>query len=166
AFCEIFQIHLVNDADPWRNELERFERLLSPFQKLIALAVALEFHFQIELKGSRRTEEIHLHRVIDHQIDRHEWLNDFGVAAESLDCAAHRGQIDNQRHAGEILENDTCHDEWNFFVRRLLRVPVCQRFYIFAPDFLAVTIAQYRFEHDPNAHRQPRNFTDTLLFQH
>ena len=47
AFGEIFQIDLMHDADAGWNDLERIERLHAPFQKLIALAVALEFHLQI-----------------------------------------------------------------------------------------------------------------------
>src|SRR5262249_32115728 len=133
----------MNDADPRRNQLKRFERLLSPFQKLVALAVALEFHVQIQLKRARRAEEINLDRVIDHEIDRNEWLDNFRIAAEPFYCASHRGKIDNQWHAREILENNSCDDEWNFFVRRFFRVPVRQRFDIFTANFLAVAISQH-----------------------
>jgi DNA invertase Pin-like site-specific DNA recombinase len=45
---EVFQIHLVHDADSRRNELECLERLLTPLKKLITLAIALEFHVQVE----------------------------------------------------------------------------------------------------------------------
>ena len=85
---------------------------------------------------SRRTGEIDLHGVIDHQIDRHERLDDFRIATEPFHRAAHRREIDHQRHAGEILQNNARDDEWNFFVRRRFRVPVRQRLDIFAPDFL------------------------------
>ena len=34
AFGEIFEIHLVHDADAGRNDTEGLERLLAPFQKL------------------------------------------------------------------------------------------------------------------------------------
>ena len=49
-FREIFEVHLMNDSDAGRDELERFERLLAPLQKLVAFAVALELHFQVELQ--------------------------------------------------------------------------------------------------------------------
>ena len=61
----------MHDADAGRNELESFEGLLSPFQKLIALAVALELHVQIKFQRARRAEKIYLHGVIYHQIDGH-----------------------------------------------------------------------------------------------
>ena len=101
--------------------------------------------------------EIDLHGVIDDEIHRHERLDDFRIAAESLHRAAHRGEIDHQRHAGEILENDPRDDERNFLVRRRLRVPVRERLDIFAADLFAVAISQHRFEHDPDADRQPRD---------
>ena len=165
AFREIFEIYLVHDADARRHEPESFERLLTPFQKLVTLAIALELHVHVQLQRFRGAEEIDLHGMIDHQIDRHERLDDFRIAAEPLHRAAHRREIDHQRHAGEILENDPRDDERNLFIRRRLRVPFRQRFDIFAPDFFAVAISQHRFEHDANADRQPRNLADPLLFQ-
>src|SRR4029453_15896472 len=84
AFRQIFQIHLMHDADSRRNELESLESLLTPLKKLVTLAIALELHVQIEFKRARRTKEIDLHRVIDNQIDRHERLDDLRVASEPL----------------------------------------------------------------------------------
>src|SRR6266571_2879638 len=108
----------MHDADTRRDELESFERLLSPLEKLIALSVALEFHVQIEFQRAGRPEEIHLDGVIDHQIDGHERFNDFRIAPESLHCAAHRGEINHQRYAGEILQNNSRDHEWNLRVSR------------------------------------------------
>src|SRR5216110_3009031 len=107
----------MHDADSRRNELESLESLLSPFKKLVTLAIALELHVQIEFQRARRTEEIDLHRVIDHQIDRYERLDDLGIASEPLHSAAHRREIDNERNSGEVLQNDPRNDEWNFLVR-------------------------------------------------
>ena len=81
AFREIFEIHLVHDADARRNELESFERLLAPFQKLVALAVAFEFHVEIQSQRLRGTKKVDLHGMIDDEIDRHERLNNFRIAA-------------------------------------------------------------------------------------
>src|SRR5262249_1950111 len=105
------------DADSRRNELESLERLLTPFEKLITLPVALELHIQIEFQRTRRTEEIDLHRVIDNQINRHERLDDLRVAAEPLHSAAHRREIDNERNSGEVLQNNARNDEWNLRIR-------------------------------------------------
>ena len=81
AFGEIFEIHLVHDADPGRNESESLERLLAPLQELVALAVALEFHVHVQAQRFGRAEEIDLDGVIDHQIDRHQRFDDFRIAA-------------------------------------------------------------------------------------
>jgi len=37
----------MHDSNPRRDELEGFERLLSPFEKLVTLPIALEFHFEV-----------------------------------------------------------------------------------------------------------------------
>ena len=103
--------------------------------------------------------------MIDHKIDRDERFDDLRVASEPLDRAAHRGEIDNQRHAGEILQNDARDYKWDFLICGRFCVPIRQRLHIFASDFFAVVIAQYRFEHDTNAHRQPRNLANTLFLQ-
>ena len=115
--------------------------MLSPFQELVAFAVALEFHVEIQLQRFGRAEEIDLHRVIDHEIDRHQRLNDFRIAADLLHRASHRGKIDNQRHAREILEDDPRHHERDFFVGRLLGIPFRQRLDVLGLDFLAVAIS-------------------------
>ena len=81
AFGEIFEIHLVHDADARRHEAESLEGLLPPFQKFVALAVAFEFHVHVQAQGRGGAGEIHLHGVIDDEIDRHERLDDFRIAA-------------------------------------------------------------------------------------
>src|SRR5215470_11177790 len=108
----------MHDADSRRNELESLECLLSPFEKLIALAVALELHLQIQLQRARRAEEIHLHRVINDEVNRNKRLNNLRIAPEPLHSAAHRGEIDNQRNSSEVLQNNARNNEWDLLVRR------------------------------------------------
>ena len=116
-------------------------------------------------KRLRRAGEIDLHGVIDDEIDRHERLDDFRIAAEALHRAAHGREIHHQRHAGEILQNNARDDEWNFLVRRRLRVPVRERLDILAPHFLAVAISQHRFENDADADGQTRDAADPLFLE-
>src|ERR1700758_3478297 len=97
----------MHDANAGRNELKGFEGLLAPFQKLIAFPVALEFHLQIQSQRVGRSEKVYLHAVIDDEIDRHERLDNFGIATNAFYCAAHRSQIDHQWHASEILQNNS-----------------------------------------------------------
>ena len=145
----------MHDPDPRWDQLESFERLLSPLEKLVTLPVALELHLQIEFQRARRPEKIHLHRVIHHQIDGHKWLDDFRVATQPRDCATHRREINNQRHTGEILQHNARHHERNLCVGWRFCVPVRQRLDILTPDLFAVAIAQHRFEYNANAHWQP-----------
>ena len=77
AFGEVFEVHLVHDADAGRHDLEGVERLHAPLEKLVALAVALEFHLQIPPQRVGRAGKIHLHRVIHHQVHRHERFDEF-----------------------------------------------------------------------------------------
>jgi hypothetical protein len=49
---------------------------------------------------------IDLHRMVDHQVDRLEWVDPLRAAAEPRDGVAHRGEVDHRRHAGEVLEED------------------------------------------------------------
>ena len=81
ALGEILEIDLVHDADARWHEAESLEGLLPPFQKFIAFAVAFEFHVHVQAQGRGGSGEIHLHRVIDDEIDRHERLDDFRIAA-------------------------------------------------------------------------------------
>ena len=57
----------MDDADAGRHDLERVECLHAPLEKLVALAVALEFHLQIFLQRIRAAGKIHLHRVVHDQ---------------------------------------------------------------------------------------------------
>ena len=61
AAREILEVHLMHDANSRRHDLERVERLHTPLQKLVTLAVAREL--QVEVFGHRilGTSEIHLH---------------------------------------------------------------------------------------------------------
>src|SRR6476646_6189118 len=103
----------MHDADSRRNKLESLESLLSPLEKLVTLAIALELHVQIEFERARRPKEIDLHRVIDDQVDWHQRLDDLRVASEPLHSTAHRREIDNQRNSGEVLQNNARNDEWD-----------------------------------------------------
>src|SRR6202030_895255 len=103
---EILEVYLMHDTDAGRDEPESFERLLAPFQELVTLAVAFELHLHVQAERFGGPCEIHLHGMIDHEIDRDERLDDFWIAAEFLHRASHRREIDHQRHAGEILENN------------------------------------------------------------
>ncbi len=88
-----------------RNHAKVLECLLTPAEKFVALAIALEFVFDVFRKGVRRAEAIDLHRMVDHQVDGYERIDFPRIAAQPMHCVAHGGQIDHRRHAGKILEH-------------------------------------------------------------
>ena len=81
--------------------------------------------------------------MIDHQIDWHQRLDDSGIATDAFHRAAHRGQINHQRHAGEILQNDPRNHKRDLFVGRFFRVPTRQSLDVFAAHFFAIAIPQH-----------------------
>ena len=162
---EVFEIHLMDDADAGRDDLEGLERLLAPFEKLVAFAVTLELHFEVQLHRVGRAEEIHLNGMVDHEIDGHERLDDLGIPFQAGDDRPHRREIDQKRHTREILQDDAGNDERDFLLRGRFGVPVGQRPHVALGHLLAIDIAQHRFEHNPNADRQTRNLADTRGLQ-
>ena len=104
--AEIFEIDLVADAGAGRHDAEIAERLLAPFQELVALLVALIFELDIAVEGHRRAELVDDDGVVDDEVDRHQRIDLLRVAAERCHGVAHRGEVDDRRNAGEILHQD------------------------------------------------------------
>ena len=133
---------------PGGHDLEGVEGLHAPLQELVALAVAREL--DVEVLGERlgAAGEIHLDGVVDHQVDRHQGLDHLRVLAHARDRRAHRGEVDQERHAREVLQHDAGDDEGDLLGARRLRLPARQ-----GPDrvlghALAVAVAKERLEDD------------------
>jgi len=94
--------------------------------------------------------------VVDDQSDGDERLDDRGILAETVHRRTHRGKIDEERDAGEVLKKDPGDHERH--LRRALPVwlPSGERPDVLFPDPPAVHAAQDRLEHDPQAHGQAR----------
>ena len=156
----------MHDADAGRHDLERVERLHAPFQKLVTLAVALEFHVQISLPA---------HRRVPAKSTCTEWSTTrstgtsgsmiFGFLPKLRHRRAHRRQIHQQRHAGEILQHDARDDERDFLRARRVGLPVGQFADVGFGDFFAVAIAQDRFQDEADGNRQFGNRADAGFFQ-
>jgi hypothetical protein len=71
--------------------------------------------------------EIHLDRVIDHQVHRHERVDRLGLATEAHDAIAHRREVDDRRHASEILHEDARGSERHLFCGGALFRPIRDR---------------------------------------
>ncbi len=84
ALGEVFEVHLMDDADAGRDDLEGVEGLFAPLEELVAFAVAVEF--EVEVAGERvaGAGEIDLHRVVHDEIDGDERLDHFRVLAHGV----------------------------------------------------------------------------------
>ena len=165
ALGEVFEVHLMHDADAGRHDLEGVEGLFAPFEELVALLVALKLQREVLIQSVLRSGEVHLHAVIDHEIDRHERLDHFRISAQFLHFGTHGGQIDEKRHAGEVLKHDASDGEGDFILAGSLGVPVGEVFDIGLGDLLAVQIAQQGLQHDADGNRQARDFADACGFE-
>src|SRR5204863_5848097 len=103
---QIFEIDLVANAGARRPNPKIVERVLTPFEKAVALAIAAIFELDIGLKRLAAAKGVDDDRMIDHEIDGHERIDLLRIAAEFGHGVAHRGQIDNGGYAGEVLHED------------------------------------------------------------
>ena len=92
-------------ADPRRrrDDAEVVERLTTPLEERVALAVAFELALGVEREGALVAKGVDLHRVVDHQIDVDQRVDLLRIATDLRHRVAHRRQVDHRRHAGEVL---------------------------------------------------------------
>ena len=96
---------------------------LRPAQELVALAVALVLAVDVEGERVGRPVAIDLHRVVDDEVGRDERLDARRVAADVGHRVAHRGEIDDRRNAGEVLQQDARRHERHLGLDRGLGPP-------------------------------------------
>ena len=99
---QVFQVHLVADAHPRRDDAEVLEGPLSPLDELVALAVAGELDLHVSLRGVRRAGHVHHHRVVDDHVDRDDRVDVVRVAAELDHRVPHRRQIGDELDTGGV----------------------------------------------------------------
>ena len=100
---EVLEVDLVDDPRVRRDDLEALEGALAPAQERVALLVALELLLGVDAERVARAEHVDLHRVVDHQLDRDQRVDLRRVAAQVGHRVAHRGEVDDAGHAGEVL---------------------------------------------------------------
>ena len=152
---QILQIDLVHDAHIRRHDRQIAKRRLSPAQKGVALAVALKFQRRVHAEGVLAAEFIYLHRVVDHQLGRQQWIDDLRIAAQLLHGVAHGRQVNDRRHAGEILHQHARRHEGDFFRGRRFRVPIGQIFYVLCGDRFSILMPQQILQQHAQRIRQP-----------
>ena len=138
-----------------RDDDEALERRLAPAQELVALLVALVLALGVDAQGVARAEGVDLHRVVDHQLGRHQRVDLRRVAAELGHRVAHRGEVDDRGHAGEVLHDDAAGRERDLLGRLGVVVPGRERLDVLLADGDAVLGAQQVLEQDLQRERQP-----------
>ncbi len=163
---EIFKIDLMADAGAGRHDAEIVERALTPFQEAVALAVAVIFEIDIGLEGFVAAEGIDDHRMVDDQIDGHEWVDLLWVAAELQHGIAHRREIDDGWYAGEILHQNARRPESDFLLDlALVDEPFGDGLDRFFGNRAAILETQQIFEQDFHRKRQRGNAGQTILLR-
>ena len=120
---QILDVDLMHDAGIGRNGAETGERVLAPFEERVALALRSNSSSAFFANASFAAEAVDLHGVIDDELDRLQRVDFLRIAAHLGHRVAHRGQIDDARHAGEILQQHAGRPEGDLLLVRLRRAP-------------------------------------------
>ena len=155
AAGEIFEVHLMHDADRRGHDPEILERLLAPPQEGVAFGVALEFDVDVFRERISRAEKIDLHGVVDDEVNRHERVDLPGIAAEPLHRGPHGRQIHHARHAGKILQHHAGRLERNLRFGRLGGVPGGEAADVGLRHLVVVAGPQQGLEHHADRVGQP-----------
>ena len=113
----------MHNAGAWRNDFEVRERLLSPFEELVALTVALVLSFNVALQRHWGSEDIDLNGVVNNQFGGHLRVNLLRVPTHRLVRLTHDRKVDHTRNSGEVLKNDSRRRELNLILRLRLWIP-------------------------------------------
>ncbi len=155
---DILQVHLVADAGAGRDRLEIVEALRSPFQEVVALAIAIIFDLDILFERLGMAEFVDHYRVVDDEVHGHQRVDLAGIAAELGDRIAHCRQIDDTGHAGEILQQHARGAILDLRVGRGVLLPVDNGLSIRGRDGEAAILeAQHVLEQHLHAERQARD---------
>ena len=110
-----------------RDDLEVVERLLAPAEEGIALAVPLVLAIRIDAHRHAVRERVDLDRVVDHELGGQLWICLSGIPAEVVHRVSHGGEVDDRRHAGEVLVDHARRREGDLPRGIVLRNPLRDR---------------------------------------
>ncbi len=145
---QMLEIDLMHDAVAGRDHGQGREGLFPPLDEAVALGVARELQAHVPFERIRRSGVIDLHRMVDHQIHRHLRFDQAGWTTEALGGIAHRGQVAEQRDAGEVLQQDARHHHRDLGRADLLRTPARESVHMLDGDLAPVAGAHGRLEQD------------------
>jgi hypothetical protein len=110
----------------------------------------------------RRAEFVDHHRVIDDEVDGDERVDLLRVAAELAHRVAHRGEIDDARHAGEILHQHARRAILDLALGRAIGQPLDHRLKVVDGDGGAVLEAEEVLQQHLHREGQARNVAQRL----
>ena len=152
AARQVFEVHLVHDAEAGRHDAEGLEGLHAPLHELVALAVALELELHVQVERIRAAVVVDHDRVIDHQVHRHQRLDRspglLPSRAATLRIAARSASKGTPVKSCRI---DARHHERDFIGAVGVGIPVGQLAHVLGRHLLAVAVAQHRLQHDAHA---------------
>ena len=151
---QVLQIDLVADAHSRRHGGEIAECRLAPFEKGVALPVALELQRGVDGIRIRSAEFVHLDRVVDHQLRRLQRVDLLRVAAQLLHGVAHGRQIDNGGHAGKVLHQHARRHKRDLARRLRICLPLGQELDVVRGHALAIFLPQQVFQQYAQAIRK------------
>ena len=114
----------MTDTGPRRHDAEIIEGQLSPAQESITLPVALHLLVDVIGKSFRHGILVNHDRMVDDQVDRNLRVDLLRISAGTGHGVAHRCQIDNGGHAGEVLHQHPGRPEGDFMIGGALIQPV------------------------------------------
>src|SRR5215207_5727498 len=154
----------MHDAGHGWHNAEVTEGFLPPFQKFIAFAVAMEFHFSIACERVCSREEINLDRMVNDQVHRHQRIDFPWVTTKARNGCTHCSQIHYCGYSCEILHDDARWQKRNSRAGTV-RSPRGNVFYIALLDLQIVALTECRFKHDSDRKRKSLEVRETRFFQ-
>ena len=151
---EELQVDLVDDAGARRHDPQVAERGLRPAQELVALAVALVLAADVEGEGAAAAPRVDLDRVVDDEVRRDEGVHARRVAAERGHRVAHRREVHDRGHAGEVLEDDAGGHERDLGLAAGARTPGREGRHVLLAHDAAAGVAERVLEQDLEGDRR------------
>ena len=113
----------MTDPHAWWDHPKVTKGLLGPAKQGVALAVALVFLLDVPVEGKVCAEGVDLDGMVDHQVGRHQGIDQARILPGPLNRGAHGGEVHHGGDTGEILEKDPARREGQFGTRLSWRRP-------------------------------------------
>lgn len=118
--AEALDVELVADATSGRDYANVVKQAARPFEEREALAVAVRLDGKVVIERARTPRDVGCHRVVDDERAGNSRVNDARVSPALHHGVTHRGEVDEDRDAREVLEQDARGHELDLLARRAL----------------------------------------------